>query len=857
VANHSPQRPQPFLRKHGTMVKPTRARNTPPPGSNNPLLPAHNEPQPMAAAGTAQSPLTPRRNSDQLPFQRVPADALLKIGQHLPPKEQGRFSLLNKDLFKTMNAAAKEAMKTALTHELKTLCLHSLSEDKKIDEMVIQTTVDTIKKLSADDQMDVLVPVLKTMQNPDYNFEKSALRKSTCMKLLAQAALKIKSDHTLQMEALKLLTNFKLMTDNFKHGGEGAQYESPWNASDMPAVFDFAKQAFQTESYGFVEYMNCLVGINFSATKVMHPTAFTTGVNELLDIMTTQVVKNRSATLACDLKNVELQITPRNPLIYSLLWTKDKLMKSTDVQTVWTIDIKIRLMQIYNQYFIKFKYERESPDPTELQGQSSGKLMPLSLALAVPFFDSHHMVAIGESAANPHISANRALHYLAAMNINWFPKKERPERLAQLLGIALQVAENKNLSLGQNVSLPLTFNGWPEASSLTEEYSAVIHTPNSPRTAAVSEARDTLEKINSTIKKNILIKFSEFKQKLFLTTQEANDLSLLIIQKPAIFDQTEIKAMKVQLFDLLFKVSFGDPQLPHLVHELDLTVEYPPGNEYKSDPLKVWVTDAIASKATTFSNGARLLTAYDIQLKKLNTNLEQMAILPEVEELMKIHFSRPFNEKINDTTSWCHKTQNPYFDMIEVKAEKINYAILKKTHTVLEKKMADEENMVDKILNHYLPTHTSDGKPVDANRWCTRPMSGEEADSLMHLTEFTNSSTEIEKDQVLRLFTEGVLPPAQFMNMASWFSELSQPEELPRLTTLVAAVEKFEHKYASDMTDFKISPSAVFLMTKNILEIIGGVDLNHPDPRRSILIEKIKSIEQRHIARLNPVAAAN
>jgi hypothetical protein len=829
---------------------------------DTPATPGPPRPDSALASGRRSTGGAP---AGRIPLDRIPFNALQLVGRHLPPAAAAQYSLMSKPLHDAWYPEAKEAVKKMLKAELKHLCMLAYTDaDKKVNALAAEALLKAVEKLPAADQVEVLAHTLETIcyrdkNNRHVNNTVSALKKVHCMKLLAQAAMKLEHDDALQMVALKCLTTHMYLHDDTKDQDLDIELKSPWDSIDLVTQFDFAQRAVVAGDPSLFEALSCfsvlIMGIRDEfwvgsdsgdevsemedAYQDIDLEIIDQKVNSLLNLIAQQIVAKPAATLACEFgyEDKDAGIKDLFFLIASRIIANLQQNKSEN-----NFKFQIKLMQAYAKVIDK---DSSSSGMVTLGGRE----MPIDKAFAQLFFGLKIQASdSGLSQSEATSENNEVLDYVAAMDIGWFPREERQQRLKEVFEFIRDISENKRLSIGAYLRIMPNQGEFFEKFESTPEYKNVLGEEATNEATEVTHARQLLVEVTDNLKQHITSRLEEFSQKPYLEGEDVDDLVALFKMSPDALGDTTVKTLRQQLVELLFKVQERDySKLAPLMKEIIVPGASSVDRKYQLDQLTHLVEKAIHSNTMGFHEGAQLLVNLDSKIKEYSGAYTENRPVEKVNALMTEHLKRRDFGMVSDFSDEENIDYGCY-------AERIFFETRYNNDYVGEKKYAATKEKTDSILKKYIPETDSKGMPHPPNRRLVRAMTDDEALVLEKagLLSLSLTTGEEEKNQSFRLFVEGALPPEQFMkNMYIWSDELKQLEDLPRLNALVNAADNLEQTHAADIEGGKISPALVFNMTQGLLHIAKQQPDDVPGrDSKAKVIAQIHAIEDRHIARL-------
>jgi hypothetical protein len=838
-----------------------------------PVAPASPHPDSALVSGRRSTGGAP---AGRVPLGRIPFTALQLVGRHLPPAAAAQYSLMSKPLHDAWYPEAKEAVKKMLKAELKHLCTLALHDDEQLNALAAEALLKAVAKLPAADQVEVLAHTLETIRYRDKNNRHidntiSALKKVHCMKLLAQAAMKLEHDDALQMVALKFLTTPIYLHNDLedRSWGWGANMKSPWGSIDLVARLDFAQRAVVAGEPSLVEALSCLsiliVGMSDEfwvgsasgdevsetedASQDTDLEIIDQKANSLLNLIIQQIVAKPAATLAYEFGDENEDEDARIKDLF--LPTAIKIIaslqenKSEDI-----LKFQTKLMQAYAKVIDKDEDEDEDKDSSSSKMATlGGREMPIDKALAQLFFGVKIQASDpGLSQSEATSKTNEALDYAAAMDIGWFPREERKQRLKEIFEFIRDISESKRLRISDCLKIMPYEGELFDKFANTLEYNHV-EWQNPGEAAEVTQARKLLDEVTDNLKQRITSRLEEFGQKPYLEGEEVDNLVALFKMSPDALGDATMKTLREQLAGLLFKVEERDySKLAPLMRAVVIAGASGTERQYQLDQLTQLVEKAIHSNTMGFHEGAQLLVNLDAKTKEYSGAYTENRPVEKVNALMTEHLKRrDFGTVSVDHSFEENIDYGCYAGKIDFEARSNNDFVEAQTNAVTKEK-------TDSILKKYIPETDPEGKPHPPNRQVARAMTEDEALILKKagLLSVIGLMWTEEKNQPFRLFTEGALPPEQFMErMYIWNGEFKKLEDLPRLNALVNAADNLEQKHAADIEGGKISPALVFQMTQNLLSIAKQQPDDVPGrDSKAKVIAQIHAIEDRHIARL-------
>jgi hypothetical protein len=894
-----------------------------PPTSSRPASPSikHPEdiPQPdssnLTAAGRTDSRIaTDRRSTGQMPSLRMRAEALRLAGlHHLSPVQQGQLSLMNRTFYEVLNPGAKKALKESLESELDALYfLESLQilSVQPVEYMELMSDsseylLNTAAKLLPGDQVEVLEAFIKIIDEKPYvgcidiesegwgsdDNESSdeadyltSLKKETCMKMLAEAAIKIENDNPMQLKALKFLTRCQGRVA-FVEGRlqNSSRFASPWGRDNLQARFDFAERAIlnlqarsdsaqhaisrgelsfvkvlkhTSAELSFIEGLECINGLRASflidkkklkdeGVEENTDEVLDQRTNKLIDLIADQVAKNPLTTLDYALTGDDKIYINKRLFIQLAVKVMEKIQ--TKKEGIEGIKIITKILEAYAKLVEIDDDATDSnfsnvPGDKNLGSDALTGVDDKALDFDKKFRDLFIDVELTSNRENTSQAqaveqGDDVLRYIAAVQPQWFPPAERLPKLKQILELLHDLAGRKNLSINACLNL-LNYDesNVLEKFKKTDEYLSI---------ACSNEGVEILKNIETKAKENIIIRLNELNKKSTLEDQDVESLATLFKALPKSFSADEQKALRGQLFDLVFKVANQHPQLGQLVGEVVISGRSDLERHAKGDDLTRMVERAMASKTTSFDGGIRLL----VNLKK---QLEQSKLQDsnsKFEQMMTAHLARQDFEELCVSVSDHKSDFFPYKKEINEAAERTNSARDAKSQfirqEVLEKilqKYNFEKSGEDTLLGNKLPRLSKDDVDALQASWY------EDSDNYSYLLN--------KKPQVLQLLTKGALPPDQFIEITCNLAEKMNYQEL---SSLVQAADEMEKENATDITGWKILPASI---SKMIYFLLGAVQQQGSDDaggaeNKDRLMAQVSSIEERHIARLRGEKRAN
>jgi hypothetical protein len=794
-------------------------------------------------AGTDSPLATDRRSTGGMSLGRVSAGTLKSISSHLSPRQQGRLSLVNQYLYQALNSDAAKAMKKALKAELTAIYeLHPFEDNteltpfnEKLIEAAVKNMFKTIEGLPPIHQVELLVNILRTVEDVgkddaycEYIVD---LKRVTCLKMLVQAALKLHYKDPQQLEALKCLTGDEYMVDDSQDSRWSDTQLSPWDKNDLLTRFVFAERAIQTGGISFAEGLRCIHGLAVSATlDGAEQATIDQESTVLMNLIADEVIKNPSTTLA-------YEVTAKERLNGEKRLFIDMAMKViANGKTTESIQIKTKIMQAYAKFNV-------FDDESKLFTKVNDKDAAFDQEFGNLFFNVELIPAkegATQAEVTEHINAN--LSYISAMNIKWFPSVEWPQRFKNIFKMVRNLSEIKNLKIVNCAKLnSMLYDIFEKFKSESECMN--VDLPNQTPSTKVMECIATLDSIQTNLQMNMIDRVGEMTEKKVLDDQDVEALVILFGSTLiTLFNNQEKQILQEQLFDLVMKTDSHHPQLGHLVSAM--VISGPPAVKgRKIKQLTDKIQQVMDSKTTSFYGGAQLLIGFEAQLKKLNPRYPEHIVIPEVEKMMTLHLARRnFRTRVGNPHEKISPLNN-YFQKIQDAKNLINSEIISAS-------LIFDGEKLDKLLDKY---SVSSNQDVLRGNHQSRLLN-EEVNFLEQITKsekiiklFENSSEE-QKSKILRLLTEGALPPSLFLKVGC---SLAEKMSFPELIALVQAVDVMEEENAADIVDFKISPALVFLMFRYLSDAAE----NHssgatPEVNAEQLIAQIHVIAKRSMARL-------
>jgi hypothetical protein len=795
--------------------------------------------------------------------------ALAKLGKHVSPNPQGR---LAKSLYAAFHAKPKpEELQPTVgedIHYLNLLATRTLSPDLEVH--VVKDILKTISQIPPDDQVDILMGILREIQKigkTHHGFESQALDTAELLRLLATAAVNMRPDNPMQMEALKVLTDTDLMGRSREH-----LYQLPFDFSQPERVFSFAKRAIQHGSANFADALVCVNRLEFASIEYID--ALTQGdgtahshldqvrkrlvtfraCEELAELIGSQAARNCGVQNNQAPRSVVAGVAIAPHIVGTFAFTA---LKEGSVEN--HLEMRLKVLPFFNQSF------QGGTENCGLTVEKSGQKILLSKIFREEFFN----IKITSNAAN--IEATQAqknarsrdiIKYLDSLDVRVFPSHERAERYKQFLQRILDVASNKP-SIGGSLYLMPYLGKIHDKYNSSPEFHHVFSAPHDGEAPEVAEARKIFSAIESTLKANIASQLDALGEKPSLDAQDTDDLAELFLQLDQVFDKEAAAAARGKLLPLLGKVAPTHPKLPELVDALDMASS-PAWRSAVDQLVTAVVRPALQPGTTRLVQGVRLLNALDRQLRAQHL-VEGDSMVPVVASLMDEHLGRsdilathvtdkeleplhppvaqrmPFGEREFDArrmSMWLPETGRQ--ETTDTVFRRTACQAAARINGALETaRVARLERTVRPMLDRCLPA-TGQGRVK---------LSQTQADVVSHwIARNGNQIASLEQARVLRLFTEDVLPPKQFMSMVGqlhWFSL-----EMPQLERLVASAEKLERTTERDRLKYEIPGALFFLMTQDLASLVS----DHPESEtQAALMARVQEMENRHIVRLQGV----
>jgi hypothetical protein len=620
-------------------------------------------------------------------------------------------------------------------------------------------------------------------------------------------------------------------------------------------VFDFVQRVTESGELSLVESLSCLNELMRSIAdgdmKILYPRFWA-----LVDSMVMKITEEPAATLAYEFKEKSAHAGMKIIFVEVAI----KIMAALEkIKSIDTLKVRIKLMQAYARVIEKMtngvqdrRTEEDKKLLDSIRVNLDGESLSTNEALAQIFSDSAAALRdLGSSDADEASKDKDALNYVCAMDIDWFAPEEKPRKLTEIITLAYVLSQKTTLSISDCLKIMPDEGELFKKFKSTPEY-ANVKERKTDEAIEVTQTRGLWVKLVDNLKQRLASRLEEFGQKLYLDTQDVDEL-VALFEKPLnalgeVFGRETIKTLREQLVELLFKVQECDySKLTSLMGAVAIPGVSSSDRKYQLDQLVQLTEKVIHSNTMGFYEGSELLIKLDEKMKEYSgAYLEEMPI-PVVSSLMDQHFARQDFGKLPDSLIDLVKDQSCY-------GTKIYFAEGRNNHNIAIKNKYDAKEKIDLTIKIYIPETDSKGVPHPPGRRTARRMADDEALVLEEagwLYSFDNL-TEEEKNQSFRLFAEGVLPPEKFMdNVHEWSSELIQPKDLPRLNALVNAADDLEQTHAADIEGGQISSALVFKMTQSLVHIAKQQPDDVPGrDSKAKVIAQIHTIEDRHIARL-------